>query len=218
MSANILIINPNSNVRVTADIHSAMNVLRVPGIEIEAATLSDGPPGIECQLHTEQISVPLVKLVREREAQFDAFVIACFSDPGLYSVREATQKPVFGIAACGLLTALARGERFGIIAILERSLPRHRRYIRMLGIEARFAGEVAINTGVGGLQQDAEVLARLTHAGERLRDEFGADTVVLGCAGMPAYRARLEDVLGLPVIDPTQAAVSMAVGAVLARA
>ncbi len=47
-----------------------------------------------------------------------------------------------------------------------------------------------------------------------LRDDLGAQVLVLGCAGMARYRARLEAALEVPVIDPTQAAVAMAIAAV----
>ena len=43
----------------------------------------------------------------------------------------------------------------------------------------------------------------------------GAGAVVLGCAGMAPMRAALEADLGVPVIDPAQAAVAMAGGALL---
>jgi len=36
----------------------------------------------------------------------------------------------------------------------------------------------------------------------------------MGCAGMARLRNQLEDALGIPVIDPTQAAATMALGAV----
>ena len=36
----------------------------------------------------------------------------------------------------------------------------------------------------------------------------------MGCAGMARHRLALEDALGIPVIDPTQAAVTMAIGVV----
>ena len=55
----------------------------------------------------------------------------------------------------------------------------------------------------------------MIEVGGRLRDEHGADVLVLGCAGMAQYRGALADALGLPVVDPTQAAVTMAIGAVL---
>ncbi len=34
----------------------------------------------------------------------------------------------------------------------------------------------------------------------------------MGCAGMARYRAALEEAVGIPVVEPTQAAVAMAVG------
>jgi Asp/Glu/hydantoin racemase len=36
----------------------------------------------------------------------------------------------------------------------------------------------------------------------------------MGCAGMARHRGALEAALGIPVIDPTQAAVAMALGTV----
>jgi Asp/Glu/hydantoin racemase len=36
----------------------------------------------------------------------------------------------------------------------------------------------------------------------------------MGCAGMAALHRRLQDNLGVPVVEPVQAAVSMAMGAV----
>ena len=50
--------------------------------------------------------------------------------------------------------------------------------------------------------------------GRVLREDCGADVVVLGCAGMADYRAAMEEALGIPVVDPTQAAVSHAIAAV----
>jgi allantoin racemase len=54
----------------------------------------------------------------------------------------------------------------------------------------------------------------MIEVGSRLRDEDGADVIVLGCAGMARHRAPLEAALGVAVIDPTLAAVAMAIGAV----
>ena len=78
----------------------------------------------------------------------DAFVIACYSDPGLHVCREGTTRPVFGIAECGVLTALARAERFGVIAILQRSIARHMRYLRQMGLMDRLAGERPLELSV----------------------------------------------------------------------
>jgi Asp/Glu/hydantoin racemase len=214
MGKPIVVINPNSTTAVTAAIDRAVAPLRMAGgPEIDCVTLSEGPPGIETQAHVEQVVQPLGHLVRERN-DAAAFVIACFSDPGLQLCREATGRPVLGIAECGLLTALTRGERIGILAILATSLPRHLRYVRQLGLSERFAGDLPLGLGVVELADRERTLRRMKEVGARLRDEHGADVLVLGCAGMADCRAPLGDALELPVIDPTQAAVAMAIGAV----
>lgn len=213
--SRVLVVNPNSNAAVTAGIDAAVEPLRVAGgPAIECLSLKEGPPGIETQAHVESVTLPLARLVASRDNDCDAFVVACFSDPGLYAAREATKKPVLGIAECGMLTALTLGERFGIIAILKRSVPRHLRYVGARGLEARFAGDRPIGLGVAELSDDARTLARMIEVGKELRDKDGADVLVMGCAGMARYRDRLQAEVGIPVVEPTQAATGMALARV----
>ena len=207
-------INPNSNTEVTAGLDRALAPLRLlGGPAIACTTLENGPLGIESQRDVEAVTLPLAARVAGSDA--DAFVIACFSDPGLQVCREATPKPVLGIAECAVVTALTRGDRFGIVAILDRSIPRHARYLRQMGVMARFAGERALNLRVHELAEEERTWARLVELGRVLKEQDRADVLILGCAGMARYRPELEATLGLPVIDPTQAAVTMALGAVL---
>jgi Asp/Glu/hydantoin racemase len=46
----------------------------------------------------------------------------------------------------------------------------------------------------------------------RLLSTHGADVIIMGCAGMSRFKQPLEQVLGVPVIDPTYAATTMAIG------
>lgn len=211
----ILVVNPNSNTEVTDAIRRAVAPMARPDVELTFATLAEGPVGIETQAHADSIPGPLCAHVAEAGA-FDAYVIACFSDPGLHSLREATGKPVFGIAECGILTALARAGQFGVIAIRARGIPRHLRGMRQMTVTGRLAGERAIEMSVADSAKGEKTFARLVEVGAELRDLDGADAIVLGCAGMARHRRPLEDALGIPVIEPTQAAVAMAIGTVLA--
>ena len=102
--------------------------------------------------------------------------------------------------------ALGLGYRFGIIAILQISVRRHLRYIRTLGLENRLAGDRPLDLGVHDAADNSAV-KRIIEVGKALRDEDGADVLILGCAGMGHRRADIEEALGVPVIDPTQAAV-----------
>ena len=215
MRDHILVINPNSTASITRAIDDAMAPLRIPGgPEIDCMTLDEGPPGVESQIDADSVILPLCRVIREQEADAAAFVIACFSDPGLFSAREATQKPVLGIAECGILTALTLGHRFGVISILARSVPRHLRFIAAMGVNQRLAGDLPIGLGVTELAEERSTLTRMVDVGRRLRDQHGADVLVMGCAGMARYRGDLEEAVQIPVVEPTQAAVTMAIGRV----
>jgi len=211
----ILVINPNSTEAVTRGIDEACAPLRMPGgPEIDCVTLKEGPPGIETQQHVDGVVSPMLKLIRKKENQYSAFVIACYSDPGLHSIREATKKPVLGISECGILTALTLGQKFGVIAILSQSIPRHLRYVGAMGVSDRLAGELPVGLRVVELSDEKKTFRRMVETGKALRDQHGANVVVMGCAGMARYRKPLQDEIGIPVVEPTQAAVSMAIGRV----
>jgi allantoin racemase len=210
----IVVVNPNSNEAVTRGLDEALRPLAfAEGPEIVCTTLAEGPYGIETQADVESVAMPLRRLI-ESDNGADAFIIACYSDPGLHVCREGTDRPVFGIAESGVLTALARAETFGVIAIKQRSIRRHVRYLRQMGLTERLAGERPLEMSVAETASGEGTLDRLIAVGRELRDEDGAGAIVMGCAGMARHRRALEEALGVPVIDPTQAAVAMALGAV----
>src|SRR6267142_4105856 len=170
MAERILVINPNSTEALTRGIDQALEPLRMPGGPvIECATLKEGPPGIETQQHVDGVVAPLLKTVREKESEYAAFVIACYSDPGLHSLREATKKPVLGISECAILTALTLGQKFGVIAILKQSIPRHLRYVGALGVSARLAGELPVGLRVVELSDEKRTYGRMVEVGKALR-------------------------------------------------
>ncbi len=214
-TARILVINPNSTVEVTREMDAALAGLRFAGGPIvDCVTLAEGPPGIESQADSDSVIAPLCRLIERTGDEADAYVISCFSDPGVHAARELGVGPVFGIAECAILTAMTLGDRIGVISILNRSIPRHARQFRTLGVTSRIAGDIAINLGVVELGDEGVTLDRMTAVASQLRDDCAAGVLVMGCAGMSRYRTRLEAAIGLPVVDPTQAAVGFAIAAV----
>ncbi len=212
---HILVINPNSDESVTEGMIRELKGFHFSeGPRIECVGLSDGPFGIESQADIEAVTLPLRKMVSESR-NVDAFVIACYSDPGLHVCREASEKPVFGIQECGVLTAMSLGDRFGVIALQESSIRRHLRYLRQMGVMERLAGERAASLSVRESVSGKGTFEKLLRAAKQLRDSDQADTIILGCAGMATHRAKLELVIGIPVIAPVQAAVSMAMHSLL---
>jgi Asp/Glu/hydantoin racemase len=206
--ARILVINPNSSVSVTRSMEQCLDPVRsATAHTIDCTELSRSPPGIETDDHVAEVVPYLIDAVEEADA--DAFVVACFSDPGIRLVRKKTDKPVVGIAEAAYLAALGLGDKFGIVSLGQSSIDRHLRYLKTLQIEGRLAGDRSIDMTVVELMA-GDVVDTILKTARLLRDEDGAEVIILGCAGLGGYRAALEAELGLPVVDPVQAGAALA--------
>ncbi|MFW5641859.1 MAG: aspartate/glutamate racemase family protein [Roseicyclus sp.] len=210
--STLFVINTNSSQAVTDGIAASLAALRGMGTDIACLTLAEGPPGIESQAQADAVVPHLLALATRLEPEAAGFVIACFGDPGLHALRDVTAKPVLGIQECSVMTALTLGQRFGVIAILPASIPRHRRAFGAMGVTGRLAGDRALGLGVADLASDDTTQARMVGVGRALRDADGADVLILGCAGMARFRDPLEAALGIPVVEPCQAATATALG------
>lgn len=209
----ILVINPNCSLACSAGIADAIAPFRFSGgPALEVVTLRDGPPTVYTWRDWHAVSEPLCRLI-ERETA-DVFVIACASDPGMEAARASTTRPVLGVFRSAVATAVARAERFGVIAIVEASKGRHLAALRAMGLESRLAAEIAMNVTMETLLDPTTARARLIAAGQSAL-EAGADTVILGCTGMAHHRDAVEQALGVPVIEPCQAAAALAIGMVI---
>ncbi len=90
--ARILVINPNSSKSVTQSMEVCLvNIVRRTAHDIACIELAQSPLGIESDDHVTEVVPHILDAVLAHEA--DAFVIACFSDPGIDKIRAATEKP-----------------------------------------------------------------------------------------------------------------------------
>ena len=205
----LIVINPNASQTVTDGIKLALDPVRKFGTPIRCLTLSEGPQGIENQRQADLTIAPMLRLAaRQKDAA--GYVIACFGDPGLHALRDQTALPVVGIQEAAVMTALTLGQRFGVIAILPASIPRHMRAFGAMGVHDRLAGDRALGLTVADLADPDKSLKAMITTGKRLRDDDGADVLIMGCAGMAHYRETLAHETGLPVVEPCQAAAAMA--------
>lgn len=207
MSAHgrILVVNPNSSATVTAGIAASLEPLaREGGPQLECRTLEEGPPAIESEHDIEVVQKPLLNMLERERAE--ASIIACFSDPGLATARERLSQPVYGIGESAFHEALSLGQRFGILAILEASARRHEKRVDGLGLTARFSASLPVGLGVGELEDETLTFSLLLQRGAELRDDKGADVLILGCAGMARFKEPLQEALNLPIVEPCQAA------------
>ncbi|MBW2124069.1 MAG: aspartate/glutamate racemase family protein, partial [Deltaproteobacteria bacterium] len=111
----ILIVNPNTTSEMTASIGEAARRYARPDTEIVALNPDRGPVSIEGYFDEVVAAEATVELLAEHGGRFDAYVISCFGDPGLFAAREILDAPVIGIAEAAMLTACMLGYRFSIL-------------------------------------------------------------------------------------------------------
>lgn len=213
-TTRITLINPNTTESMTRLIADSARAAAGPGTVVTARTSATGPASIESH-YDEALSVPgLLEIIRE-DTTADAFVLACFGDPGLDAARELASVPVLGIAEAGMKQATLLGRTFSVVTTVSRTIGRARDLTRLYGLERQCAGIHACEIPVLGLEEDPERTYQvvLTSAVEALRAD-GSDAIVLGCAGMADLPARLAHKLGVPVIDGVAAATVLAEGLV----
>jgi len=214
MAERILVVNPNSTRSCTLGIEAALAGFRAPGLPwLEVTQLDDGPLAIVTWRDWFSVAEPLCRLVEAEPAS--AYVVACVSDPGVDAMRTLTRAPVFGPLRSAIAAALARADRFGIIAFADPSIARQRRTLAAMGVEARLAGHVPLNLPMDVLTDPVAPREALIRAAQDIAAK-GAEAVILGCAGMAGHRAAVEAACGVPVIEPCQAAAALAIQAVVA--
>ena len=205
----ILVINPNASARVTHVIDAELNALRtVCPFTLDVLQNAGGPPGIASQADVDQVAPQVLDIISREKAA--AYVIACFSDPGLLAARERLPDAlILGSGEAAILEALTRGDTFGIISLSDASSLRQRRMVRMMGLGERYAGSRGI-AATAEQSTSPDLLEKMLAAGSALL-EAGANVIAMGCAGMAHFQPTLQERLGVPVIDPTSAAVAVAI-------
>ena len=199
----ILFLNPNSSRKVTRDIKEAVSGFDCgTGVSLAFAELAQAPPGIETRAHIEAV-IPLIEN-HLLTTEADVAVLACFSDPGIDYLRGRLSIPIVGIGEAAYLKASRIG-KFGIVSIVDDSIARHRRYLEKLRLDGFLAKDIALGLKVSELGNTLTVTKALTQVVDELV-AANAESIVLGCAGLGSYRSDLEVQYGLPVIEPSLAA------------
>ncbi|MFE3825618.1 aspartate/glutamate racemase family protein [Streptomyces sp. NPDC059092] len=166
------------------------------------------PYGIHDEESERRAEPKIVALAREMAAEgAGTLIISCAADPALEQARAAVDIPVIGAGAAAAAVSLGLGTRVGVLGITDEAPPGTR---AILG--DRFAGavrprEVRRTTDLRAPHGEAAVLEAAAGL-----VASGADTLLLACTGLTTIgvRPRLEERLGVPVVDAVLAAGLMA--------
>ena len=208
----ILVINPNTSTEMTEAIDTIAKKYARADTEIETVCSREGPRSIESAYERDLVAQGVLERVMEgNERKVDAIIIACYGDPHIYSAREISEVPVFGIAESSMHVACLLGYKFSIVTIREQSRPRLEELVKRIGLESKCASIRTTTMSPLDLQKDPGVTLKvLTEAARAAIEEDGAEVICLGCAGMAGFDKQMEEELQVPVLDGIVCAVKVA--------
>jgi allantoin racemase len=208
----IRVINPNTTRSMTEKIGVSARRVAAAGTRIVATNPDSGPVSIESHFDEAISAVGVADEVRNGEQDgTDAYVIACFGDPGLLAARELTRAPVLGIAEAAFHLATMIATRFSIVTTLSRTGIIAEHLLQSYGFAHHCRRVRAAEIPVLDLEDDgACALNRIVEECRRAKAEDGIGAIVLGCGGMADLADEIREAVGLPIVEGVTAAVKLA--------
>jgi allantoin racemase len=204
----ILIINPNSDAGMTAAIQESAEAFTDGTFQVTTVSTPGAPRFIESHGDEVACGPGMMQIMREREGEFDAFVMACHSDVHIEALREATGKPVIGIGEASMKLASFLGRTFSVVTTHQHSVPGKLEQARKLYLQDQLMSVRAPDPGEEGLG-GVELFMELSR---RAKEEDGAEVIVLGCAGLAGMDRTISEALEMPVLDGVPCALMLASG------
>lgn len=208
----IHVINPNTTASMTEKIGEAAQRIAAPDTRVIATNPRSGPVSIESHFDEAISAVGVLEEIRAGERErVDAYIIACFGDPGLLAARELTRAPVIGIAEAAFHMATLISTRFSIVTTLGRTGIIAEHLLQSYGFAHHCRRVRAAEIPVLDLEDSGDAaLERIIEECRRARDQDNIGAIVLGCGGMADLREKIGEEVGLPIVEGVTAAVKLA--------
>ncbi|RCK72937.1 MAG: Hydantoin racemase [Anaerolineae bacterium] len=209
----ILWINPVGTTAFDADTAKILAATKRAETTTKVVSLpSNRPPHLEYHAYEAQVVADIVRITYAAAQSYDAIVIGCFYDVGLREAREVSGSAIV-LAPCQSATTIAAnlGNSFSILVGRKKWIPKMRENVILYGHEHRLASMRAVDLGVHDFQADEKkTCQKLIDEGRRAVEEDGAEVLILGCTAEYGFYQRMQETLGVPVIDAILAPFKMA--------
>lgn len=198
---------------MTQAIAEAAHAVAGPSTQITAINPSDSPASIQGPEDGQAALPHLFELFKWNvinQKKYDALVIACFDDTGLYELRAASPIPVIGIGEAAFHAAMLLSDNFSVVTTMDVSVPIITDNIKQYGFEKRCTKVRASGIPVLALEDALSDTTSILEA--EIAKAFSEDkcgTVVLGCAGMADFAQSMTEKFSKPVIDGVAASVGL---------
>ena len=209
----ILWIDPVGTDGFDAVIGNILKSSALPGTEIDVVSLPrGGPMHLEYHAYEGLVTSDITRLVYHLGTDYAGIVIGCFYDVVLRDAREVSRKAVV-TAPCqsSLVFASHLGNTFSVLVGRKKWIPRMEENIRMYGYAHSMASMRPLELGVYDFQADVKRTAEIMlEQGRRAVEEDNAEVLILGCTIEFGFHEKMQQELGVPVIDAVAAPFKLA--------
>ena len=216
MKTKIMVLNPVSIAAYDEFFAEIARCERFTDSEIHVTSLNQslGPiTNLEYRTYEAIVTADIIRATHQAAAEgFDAMVIGCFYDTALMDAREISgDMVVLGPCQASIEVALSLAGNFSVIAGQRKWFHQMERTIQEYGFGHALRSFREVGLNVIEFQQDHCVTReRLISAGRRAIEEDHAESLILGCTLEAGFYDELQAELGVPVIDPSIAALKAA--------
>jgi Asp/Glu/hydantoin racemase len=199
-------INPNTSVSITEILAMRVREIAGPGVTILPVTGRFGASYIASRAAATIAGHAALDALAEHVSDCDVVYLACFGDPGLASLKEVSPTPVVGMAEASIGAACRLGRRFAIVTGGTAWAPMLTELVIGLGLSDRLAAIRTLERSGDDIARDpAAALGCLVEACNACANKDGADSVILGGAGLSGLAARVQGLVSVPVICSVEA-------------
>lgn len=208
----LAIINPNSTESMTKKCEEVALKFKNNDTEIWASNPLNSPKSIEGHYDEVRSLAGLMdEVLKAKEWGADAYVIACFDDPGIAAARELVDGPVVGICEAAMHMTSMVSSSFSVVTTLNRSVPIIEELSHKYGMD-KFCKKVrAADIPVLSLEDDScFAMDKIEKEILKAVEEDRCEAIILGCAGMADLTIELSKKCNIPVVDGVLCAIKLA--------
>jgi len=212
LSMRILVVVPVGTDRRNRERKAICERYASPGTEIGVVSLPRGPLSLETRRDHDEAIPLIIETSMRASDEYDAVIVSCFLDPAVPELRKALRgKVVVGPGETSLFLARLLGEAVTVLTVglYAETVEMIAEHVERLGLKG-FVEVRGIPYGVLDADRDKDTALELLIKESIKAKERGRDVIVIGCTTLAGLAEKVQEAVGLPVIDPLRASIFLA--------
>ncbi|KUO71163.1 MAG: hydantoin racemase [Clostridia bacterium BRH_c25] len=203
--SKILWINPLGTNIYDDPIKKGLLNIKQENTQVDVVSLEGGSTHLEYRYYEALVVPEVLKIIRKAEQdKYDAAIIGCFYDLGLYDARQIVDGMVIAAPAeASAYLAATLGYKFSVIVTEDLVIPQMMSNFEVYGIKNKVASFKSLGMGVHDLRaNESETIRRIKEKAKEAIENDLAEVIILGCTLQFGFYKEIQEYINAPVIDP----------------